>query len=173
MARKSGFVRRNNRMVRESLWFGFGFTTVTLASSNAVAIGHSLNAAALALRPFTIVRTRGSYNVRSDQKAATEFYGVSMAFAVVTDQAVAIGATAVPTPDTDRGSDKFFVFEDVFGEFNFQSGVGIEGLNGISRDFDSKAMRKVQNGEDIISVLEAPSTSGVMSFAARMLIKLH
>ncbi len=160
-------------MRRQMSWFGFTFANTTLASTNAVAIVHALNAAALALRPFTIVRTRGYWQVRSDQVGASENYGASLGFAVVSDQAVAIGATAVPTPDTDRGSDLFFVFEDLFSRFEFVSGVGVESANGIRGSFDSKAMRKVENGEDVISVVECPTTSASILMAARMLIKLH
>jgi len=172
MARKSGFVRRHGVMRRESLWLVNPFTTVTLASTNAVAMIASLNAAALALRPFTIVRTRGMAYVSSDQVAASEIYSVSMGYAVVSDQAVAIGVTAVPTPDTDRGSDLFFVFEDFFGRFEFITGTGTQ-ERGFSRGYDSKAMRKVEQGQDLAQTIECPSTSGIYSEAARILIKLH
>ncbi len=58
MARKSGFVRRGGRMVRETIWFGQTETQTVLAAANTAAILTSLNAAALALRPFTIIRSQ-------------------------------------------------------------------------------------------------------------------
>ncbi len=172
MARKSGFVRRGGVMRRETLWFFGGFSTATLASTNAVSLTNQLNAAALALRPFTVIRTRGYFYVSSDQVAASEIYTVSMGHAVVTDQAAAIGVTAVPTPDTDRGSDAFFVFEDLFGRFEFISGVGTQ-ERGLGRTYDSKAMRKVEDGSTMIVTVETPSTSGIVSHAYRQLVKLH
>jgi len=39
--------------------------------------------------------------VRSDQFVATEGYEIAIGMAVVSDQALAIGVTAVPTPFTD------------------------------------------------------------------------
>ena len=91
---------------------------------------------------------------------------------MVSDQAVAIGVTAVPTPDTDRGSDLWYVFEEIFGEFVFISGVGTQERGQLHR-FDSKAMRKVEDGQDIITVAESPNTSAKIQVAVRCLIKLH
>ncbi len=172
MARKSGFVRRGGSMRRESLWVAGDFATATLASTNAVALTHSPNAALLALRPYTVVRTRGFMYVSSDQTGASEIYTISMGHAVVSDQAQAIGITALPTPDTDRGSDLFFVFEDLFGRFEFISGVGTQ-ERGIWKEYDSKAMRRVNDDEQCVVTVECPSTSGIISHAFRTLIKLH
>jgi len=96
-SRRSGFTTRGGRSVRESLWFdGPVFNTNMGAASTAVLVS-SLSAAALALRPFTVVRTRGSMFLETDQQAASEFYQAAIGCCVVSDQAVAIGVTAVPT----------------------------------------------------------------------------
>ena len=173
MARKSGFVRRNGVMRRETMWLGATFTVNTLASTNAVALTASLDTAELALRPFTVVRVRGGMHVRSDQTGASEAFGVQMGLCVVSDQAVAIGVTAVPTPDTDQASDAWFVYEQYLSRFEFISGVGVDTDSGRYVPYDSKAMRKVEDGFDVIQVIECPSTSAQVSDAFRMLIKLH
>jgi len=173
MARKSGNVFRGGRMRRQTLWLGGPFVTTTLASTNAVALTASLSAAGLALRPFTIVRTRGVWQVRSDQTAALESYGAMMGFAVVSDQAAAIGVTAVPTPDTDIQSDAWFVHEMQFGTFGFISGVGTQELGQPQRTYDSKAMRKVEEGFDFVQVMEASVNSASIHDAFRILVKLH
>ena len=85
IGRKSGFIIRSGGRVRETIWFGAQAFTQTLGVPTTTALVQSLNALALALRPFTIVRTRGSVLVNSDQNAASEDYGASFGEAVVSD----------------------------------------------------------------------------------------
>jgi len=159
---------------RESLWIGITETRNSIAAASTAVIINSSSAGALALRPFTIIRTRGYLTVRSDQEVADETFGIALGFAVVSDQALAIGVTAVPTPSTDLGSDLFFVYETILGEF-------IEGATNTSMQdqpyvrYDSKAMRRVNEDQDIAFVVETPSTSssGLVQHVGRMLVKLH
>jgi len=159
-------------MRRATQWLEGPFVSTTLASTNAVALTLVMTAAELALRPFTIVRVRGQMHVRSDQTGALESYGAMMGMCVVSDQSVAIGVSAVPTPDTDLASDAWFVHETVAGSFGFISGVGVLEL-GQSHAYDSKAMRKVEEGFQAIQVMECPVNSGTVQDSFRMLIKLH
>jgi len=148
---------------------------VVLAAASNASFMNSLNAAALALRPFTVVRSRGFLHVKSDQTGALEDWNVALGYSIVSDQASAIGITALPTPDTDRGSDLFFVFEDLAGSFVFVSGVGFDSEGGIFKDWDSKAMRKVEEGQDLVITSEAGAISAglTITHGARILIKLH
>ncbi len=173
-SRKSGFTLRGGVMRRESLWIGGSFVRSTLASANAVAIQTSLNVAALALRPFTVVRVRGHLFYRSDQSSAAENYSGCYGKCVVTEQALAIGVTAVPTPETDSASDAWFVYENFTGRFDFTTGTGYREV-GRLLTIDSKAMRKVEDGFDLISVAEAATISAgiVIETFTRTLIKLH
>ncbi len=174
-ARRSGLVLRGGRQRRETLWLGGVETSSTVAGAGTAVLLASLNAAALALRPFTIVRTHAMTLLRSDQAAAAEtqigFYGL----AVVSDQASAIGVTAVPTPFTDNGSDLWFLFDMAIQRFGFGSGVGFEEPSGTQRWIDSKAMRKVEDGQDIVSVFETSTNSAGVIFQSffRQLIKIH
>jgi len=173
-SRKSGFIRGGVSR-RETLWLFMDETVTSLAAANSAALIISLNAAALALRPFTIVRTRGAWYVESDQSAAGESQHVGLGYAVVSDQASAIGVTAVPTPFTDDGSDLWFVYEEIMQ--TQEGGTTTEFLSprGRFETFDSKAMRKVEDGQDMVIVLENSSLGdgvGVLHHA-RMLIKLH
>ena len=174
-SRKSGLVLRGGSMRKETLWFkGLEFLQVIGGAAAPVLLG-SLNAAALALRPFTVVRTRGAIHLSSDQIAADEVYGAAYGQAVVSDQAAAIGVTAVPTPVTDDNSDLWFVFEYMFGSFVFSDATGASESGITQTTIDSKAMRKVQEGEDIVLVLErATNGFGITALGyTRMLIKLH
>ncbi len=175
--RKSGFIVRGGARRRETLWFGGTAFTQTLVATTTSALVLSLNAAALALRPFTIVRTRGVLHVFSDQEASSELYGASFGIAVVSDQATAIGVTAVPTPTTDSPSDLWMVYEFLIGRFAVATGASIAHV-GMERIVDSKAMRKVEDGQDIVQVVEGPgaglaSTGSIISGFNRTLVKLH
>ncbi len=171
MARKSGFVRRHGVMRRETVWFGGIVVTSTLGAASTAVFQTSLNAAALALRPFTVIRTRGHMLVRSDQTAANEQVNVMYGRAVVTDQAVAIGVTALPTPATDNDSDLWFQF----GSASLHFGVDVKNSIQVLQLIDSKAMRRVEDGQDIAGVVEtdANSEGAVIAVFTRSLVKLH
>ena len=173
VGRKSGFLLRRGVMRRESLWFFVGFSTTALAASATAFLAGSLNAAALALRPFTIVRTHLRWFCKSDQSAATEQYIGNIGLAVVSDQAIAIGTTAVPTPATDQSSDLWFLHQSWIGQFNL---IGSDVSSEITdKPIDSKAMRKVEDGQDLAIVIEAGiGGQGVeIGKTGRILIKLH
>ena len=159
---------------RKTVWLAGGMSETTVAAANTAVLVAQLNAAALALWPFTIVRTRGYFSIRSDATAADESYAIAYGQAVVRDQASAIGVTAIPTPVTDQGSDAWFVWEFLDGRFDFGDASGVAEL-GHRRVLDSKAMRKVDLGDDVVTVVESPSfgTGQVVVDTFRMLIKLH
>ncbi len=176
MARR--FTRPRGRLGsrRETMWIQVQPGIQNLSAAVTPVLITQLNAAALALRPFTVIRTRGFFGVRTDQVSASESFDASLGYSVVSDQAAAVGVTAVPTPESDRGSDLFFVYESIMGRFNFVSAVGMEGNILQSMQFDSKAMRKVNDDQTIVSVIEsstASATGPTVHDSARILIKLH
>ncbi len=168
-SRKSGFILRRGVMRRETLWFTGVFASTTLAASTAVLVS-TLNAAALALRPFTVVRTRGVLMIESDQEAANERTRAAFGAAVVSDEASAIGVTAIPTPTTDDGSDLWFVYEAMPYSMLASNSSPV-----FSRvDIDSRAMRKVEDGQDVVTVVEqAAAVGAILTNYVRILIKLH
>ena len=173
--RKSGFIIRGGRTIRRAtVWLGRAPSVNTLASGTPVLLS-VLNAAALALRPFTVVRTRGILFIASDQQAANENMMAAWAQCVVSEQASAIGVTAVPTPVTDSGSELFFGYQWMLNVFRFGDNTGFQGVNGYHQVVDSKAMRKVSEGEDLVEVIEnsAAGAGCDLQTAFRTLIKLH
>ncbi len=175
------FRRRNLPSVvraprRETAWFSSkdstGFTS--LAAGTAI-LDASLNATALATRPFTIVRIRGLLWWDSDQTAVTEVPFGALGMAVVSDQASAIGVTAVPTPISDEGSDLFMLWQPFVSATKFSTDIGYQNPSGNVFHFDSKAMRKVNDDQDFVIVLENASGSHGGSYVVkfRFLIKLH
>ena len=155
---------------RKSLWLFIGPGDSTLSTSGVLLA--SLNVSALALRPFTIVRTHLEVMVRSDQAAAIEHQLAAIGACVVTDEALAVGISAIPTPVADAGSDAFFVHQFVFGD---ESALTDRTRSATRLSIDSKAMRKVEDGFDVafVSDLSSILQGGVMTFGGRMLLKLH
>jgi len=174
MARRRTFSPRISGPRRETKWFDIPPTRVTLAAADTANLLLVLTTAEKANRPFTIVRTRLVFQIVTDQDAADENYGCALGLAVVSDQATAIGVTAIPTPNTDRASDLWFLFEDLVASFGFGDATGFIN-DGASKYVDSKAMRKVEDGSDIAVVVESHNNSqGLLAFVAgRMLIKMH
>ena len=169
MPRRNYLSRGRSATRRESLWLTgpdeAAFTTVVPGGSD---LQGSLNAAALGLRPFTVVRTVGLVAVYSDQGAAREEVHGAYGVAVVSDQASAVGVTAIPSPITDEGSDLWLMFQ-------FVQALDIDGAEGEFYKFDSKAMRKVEDGQDLVLMFENGSSTAGLKYLAktRILIKLH
>ena len=157
---------------RLTSWFQF-IPTLSAMGGGGVTLVFSLNAAALALRPFTIVRSRFLLQVTSDQSAALEQQVAAVGMAIVSDQAVAIGVTAVPTPLTDLGSDLWFFHQLLYAT---ESTLPDNMRPGGVFEVDSKAMRKVDIGQDLVIVAEVSSTVGggaITTIGGRMLVKVN
>ena len=143
----------------------------TALPANTVILDQTLTTAEKARRPFTVVRTRGILFVVSDTSAAVEEPFGAIGFSVVSDQAVAVGVTAVPLPIFDEASDLFFVHQF----WGIASGMGAAvgpSQTGVF-PFDSKAMRKVDDSEDIAVVIENASAldAALYMIKFRLLIK--
>ena len=177
MARRRDFVRGASaiRSARTTSWFEI--QPVTLAQvAGGGGITHSLTALELAKRPFTIVRTHLTVHLTSDQLAVDELQFGAVGMCVVSDQASAIGVTAVPTPVTDADSDLWFLHQYMAAEFAFVSGVGFDAAGGHTYLIDSKAARKVNNDEDVLIIAELAggiSNGLIWTIAGRLLIKEH
>ena len=142
------------------------FTSVAAAG---VDLQSSANAALLQLRPFTIVRTIGLVTITTDQEAGSEDYFGAFGLCVVSDQASAAGAGSIPTPITESSSDLWLAF-------TFCAGVG-GSLSRNSQTFvlESRGMRKVEEGQDVVSLFENGSNTTGLKYLGqfRFLIKLH
>jgi len=176
MARK--FTRSRGRLGaqrRESLWVGLTPTNTGLAAGGATLI-LTASSTLLALRPFTIIRTHITWHVASDQSTAKENYAAAIGGCVVSDQAEAIGITAVPTPVTDLSSDLFFLWDSAIGIFDFTTGTGYREVGHLQK-IDSKAMRRVNDDQTVIFTIEDEPTIGTdgvsVKVIGRQLIKLH
>ncbi len=156
---------------KTKIWISSGLAEQALASGAATLLS-SLNAAALALRPFTILRTRLEIMWRSDQSAASETPTGAIGIIVVKETASTIGVTAVPSPLAEPDAD-FFVYQGVTTSILSLSSIGVL-ERGNRYVIDSRAMRKVGVQDDIIGVGETRSTGGAQfNQEGRILIQLH
>ncbi len=166
--------RTNASQRRKTFWLAGAFQETTIAAGTPVLLT-SLNTAALALRPFTIVRTYVELFFSSDQEAADEVQLGAYGQIVVSDQASAAGIASVPTPVTEQNSD-WFAYQIMLNSFRFGSAIGFQSAAGTRFAIDSKAMRKVAFGQDVVSVTELQtgvSNGADLLSACRMLIKLN
>ncbi len=160
------------RSSRATSWFDLPATATAVTGAGGTLL-LSLTAAELARRPFTIERTHIRYTVTSDQVIASESYLGAMGMAVASEQAVAAGITSLPTPVTDDDSEAWFLHDYFMGAFLFGTGVGFTENNLMNR-IDSKAKRKVDDGEDVYLAVELGLLSGfIFTAAGRLLIKEH
>jgi len=173
--RKSGFIVRSGGRRRETRWLS-AIPVLSSLNSDGAVITTTLSSVGLALRPFTVVRTRGLLYLSSDQIAASEDQYCAYGETVVSEQAATAGIASVPTPIVEPESD-WHVYETLMSDFRFGTGIGFVSPGGMERVFDSKAMRKVDVGEQLVAVVEAGAGAvsdgiTVRSFT-RVLIKLH
>ena len=157
-------------VARKTTWFGFQPVETTLASSVATGAVFSLNAAALALRSFTIVRTHWEVKLMSDQAAGVENQSLGVGLVVVSDQVVSVGITALPLPVTDMPSSLFFLHALIFGD---GARVATQTTDSSYRSIDSKAMRKVEIGQDLVVVIEGGGVGSgmIVTQGGRILVK--
>ncbi len=176
MADRVRFTRGRGRLGSKRLtsWFPIDLTSTLVSASGTIL--NSLTVPEKAKRPFTIVRTYLEVQQQSDQAIASEQQVGAIGLAVVSDQAAAIGVTAVPTPLTDLDSDLWFMHQLIFGNFLLASAIGFEEGGATRMSLDSKAMRKVNDAEDVVIVAERDAVLGegtIMLVGGRLLIKEH
>ena len=122
--------------------------------------------------PFTIVRTRGILQVLSTVPSANDESFGAFGIMVVNGEAFDAGVASIPTPLTESFEDRW-LYHTFWGNMTRVATLGISVPTQI--DIDSKAMRKVEFGSVIVSVIESGaglSTARVIS-NFRMLVKTH
>ncbi len=122
------------------------------------------------LSPFTITRTVGLLSVRGDQIGADEFPLMAMGGMVVQETARAAGVASLPTPIVEEGDDAWFLYVTATAASGTVNGAPVSQFH-----FDSRAQRKVEDGQAIVFVVENASSGFGIEYwlKFRMLIKVH
>jgi len=169
--------RRTTRFIRPAantkMWFDAAIGQINVAVGTTSTLMGTLNAAALLLRPFTILRSRLLLTVGSDQFGATETNSGALGWQVVTDSATAAGVASVPTPLTQPTAD-FLVFQPWSFDISFGDLTGFEANQDREYVIDSKAMRKVGHDDDVAVTIQGRGGDGYNAgLEGRFLVKLH
>jgi len=166
---------RTRSLRRKTAWDnGPGGSTVTQFSASSTSILGAGGAAVV--EGLTIVRIRGNLEayMRSTVAATDDGWHCALGIAVVTNEAFAIGATAIPSPIADLGFDGW-MYHRIFDLH--AGGTTIENQYGTHLRFevDTKAMRKFDVGLTVVAVcevVEAGTAALSVFFDSRVLVKL-
>ena len=148
-------------------------TSMTVIAANTKAVLATFTTAALVnVGPGTIVRTRGIFSVSSDQAAASEVQIGAMGVGFVNSVAGTLGITALPGPSTEALWDGWFVHQFFSDRFEFQTAAGFESRTMDRYIIDSKAMRKFDQDQNMVIVVENAGNRGIqVGVSLRFLVK--
>ena len=122
--------------------------------------------------PFTIVRTRGLYNFFPNTLTANLFVTGAIGMAVINGEAFDVGITAMPTPWSESFDDRWF-FHEYWSSAYIAGASTANELSNQGHVIDSKAMRKVNFGDVIVTVIENASSDAITFFVNhRLLVKV-
>ena len=164
MARVTRLARRGIRAaVRPTTnWTRIVSSVVTVVPVSSKVLLASLNLSNPGIGE-TIRRTIGRIMVLSDQASVHEEQLGAFGLVVVNDLALAAGAASIPGPVTEAGDDGWFVWEPLIAagsQIANPSGGPIIGL-----PFQSRAMRRVEEGFSVAIMVENASALHVFEFA--------
>ena len=93
----------------------------------------------------------------SDQQAATEDQLGAVGMHIANNNAVTAGAASLLGPVTDQNDDAWFLWHPIVQRFRFLTASGFDGSDGHLYLIDSRAQRKLQEGESAVLMIENSS----------------
>jgi len=156
---------------RQVVWVGPADQVQVAVPNNTSVLISSFDASASGLDKATLVRTRGVFTIRPSAFGADLDFQGAIGIAVVSDDAFAIGTTAIPGPFTDSDWGGWFVWRSFCGHLEFQGASGST-LEMIALEIDSKAMRKIGPNETMVVMAESQSGAVDVWDGTRHLVKL-
>jgi len=122
--------------------------------------------------PSTLIRIRGRVEYLTDQSASDENPIGAIGISIVKDAARAAGVGSLPIPITDAGLDMWQYHQYLDSKFRLVSSAS-DGYV-LHQEIDVKAMRKIEDGDAIVVMIEQASAVGALiGFSARFLFLLH
>ena len=173
---RGSFVRGPRRQTR---WVGSTVALTqfgTIPAASKVLFGQETAAALEAIGvPLTLVRTRGQFSYKSDQQVANEEQIGAVGLAIVSETARGAGAASIPGPQTDSDWDGWFYWSPLYASFSLASAVGFAFDEAHTTVVDSKAMRKINDDEAVVFMVENNHATHGFEFALniRSLYKMH
>ena len=185
MARRRTF-QRSNAPRRHTEWIGgisTGYTGEKVISAAATVIDSAFDSRVvgnMSFTPSTLVRMRGLFQVFPADLALDRVGFGALGLIIVSGEAFDAGAASVPAPWTESHYDGwlFHQYWSSVSKVDINLGTGsdqaVSGAAMEPRVIDSKAMRKFQDGDVLVMVIEAVSSGvGAQYFLNyRLLFKL-
>ena len=162
---------------RQFEWIGgvsTAFSVSTLAFGDSVIVSSfDTRGATAPAAPFTIVRVRGQLAFFSDIVAASEFPHGAFGMCVVNGEAFDAGVASIPTPFSESFDDRWLFHSYLMAPIRANANTIDQNWANIT--IDGKAMRKVNDGDVVVNVLENGSSAHGAQFLInlRMGVKLH
>ena len=124
--------------------------------------------------PFTIIRVRGLIVAGSDQDAADELVLGAAGICIVNGEAFDAGVASIITPWSESFDDRWLWHQYIYAPIKFVSSTGLQQF-WFNQVIDSKAMRKVETGDVIVTMIENANTTDSMRvfINKRTGVKLH
>ena len=176
--RRSLVVRPERGARRETSWDSGPETGTNGGEQQVTAAGTTVWTTAVVpvVEGATVVRTRGYVELRmvSIGTVGDGFNG-ALGLILVSNQAAAAGAAAIPRPFTDMNNEGWF-WHQLFSLHPESTTVEQNASMSLVFEIDSKAMRKFPVGLTMVGVIEAANEVGAASMAmygtTRVLVKL-
>jgi len=138
------------------------------------AAGSTLVSSIAFTQPGTIVRARGRLGIRANVFTADANPVGAFGVGVVSEEAAAIGITAIPLPFSDADWGGWMVWQSWCEAFQTEgASPATQFLASWSFDIDSKAMRKVEPNTRLVFVAESQSEAVLVCETVRVLQMLH
>ncbi len=171
MARPRSFPRRPEGSRRKTVWVGTADQGAIGIANNASVILAFFAPDVLSILKATVVRTRGIFQVTPTSLAADLAYGGAYGLGIVSDEAFASGAGAVPRPFDDDDWAGWLVHGFYSGRYEFHDATATV-FTPPQITIDSKAMRKVGPNETLVWVVESQLGAVDVTIHARVLLML-
>ena len=125
--------------------------------------------------PATMIRNRGVLSIQSDQEAGDEAVHGAIGMAIVQGQAAAAGVASIPGPVTDSDWDGWALWMPFVHSLSFLTAASANQPAQSVFHYDSKAMRKINDNEAVVFVIENENAAFGLLFnwVGRTLFKLH
>ena len=143
---------------------------VTVATNTSVIIA-SFDPQVQGLPQPTIVRTRGQISLVPDATSADVRIVGAYGLGVVSREAFVAGTAAIPDPFDEAGWDGWFVWRSFGMAWDFSDNTGAR-FSQMNQEVDSKAMRKVTDGEIVVFMASSQAGAYDIVMPLRMLVKL-
>ncbi len=110
--------------------------------------------------PWTVIRMLGSYVIQpTSAPVAGDAVQITMAIGVVSSDAAAVGASALPDPDEEPDYPWLYWGSHTFFYGNTALDAGSDAFS-IRKEFDIRSMRKIKPRESLVVVKQYSDTVG-------------